>query len=341
MKEATMSKHYRGLALALATYLLATGCSNMLATAQDAEAVTEAKANLSITSATGDLTDGVTGDLTLPTALSGVEGATVTWSASPEGYVDASTGAVTRPAYGSGDVTVTLTATIVKGSMTMTQSYEVTVLQKSPFAYTVRTAGVTIDGLSEDWESSSLEGKYSLAIPSTLEGSAVIAIGGKAFYDQSGITSISIPDSVKSIGSYAFYGCSSLTQISLPSSLTSIASDCFYKCEGLTAVAIPEGVTTIGPYAFYGCGGLTQLSLPSTVTSIGNYAFNSCYSLASMSVSAIDPPTLGSTYSLCDSLRYIYVPKASVAAYQSASYWAYYKKYICEPSSGSISLIIN
>ena len=70
----------------------------------------------------------------------------------------------------------------------------------------------------------------------TVIPSSVTSIGDRAFYDCSGLTSISIPSSVASIGYNAFYGCSGLTSISIPSSVTSIGYKAFNDCPGLTSV---------------------------------------------------------------------------------------------------------
>ena len=48
----------------------------------------------------------------------------------------------------------------------------------------------------------------------------VTSIGGGAFADCSGLTSVTIPNSVTSIGERAFYGCSGLTSITIPNSVT-------------------------------------------------------------------------------------------------------------------------
>lgn len=58
---------------------------------------------------------------------------------------------------------------------------------------------------------------------------------------------------VKSIGQSAFYQCTGLTSVTIPNSVISIGQAAFYGCTALTAVNMPNEMTSIGQSAFYGC----------------------------------------------------------------------------------------
>ena len=113
---------------------------------------------------------------------------------------------------------------------------------------------------------------------------SVTSIGYNAFYNCSGLTSVTIPNSVTTIGYGVFAGCSSLTSVTIPNSVTSIGYGAFSGCSGLTSVTIPNSVTSIGNYAFQSCSGLTSVTIPNSVTSIGDGAFRGCSGLTSVTV---------------------------------------------------------
>jgi hypothetical protein len=74
----------------------------------------------------------------------------------------------------------------------------------------------------------------NIVIPAAIDGKPVAYIQAYAFYDCSGLTSITIPNSVTRIGDNAFAGCSSLNSITIPDSVTSIGDAAFYYCSRLT-----------------------------------------------------------------------------------------------------------
>ena len=58
---------------------------------------------------------------------------------------------------------------------------------------------------------------------------------------------------VTTIDGCAFYGCSGLTSVTIPNSVTTIDGGAFFYCSGLTSVTIPNSVTIIRYQAFEGC----------------------------------------------------------------------------------------
>ncbi len=140
-----------------------------------------------------------------------------------------------------------------------------------------------------------------------------IQICGGAFSGCSGLTSVTIPNSVTSIGGWAFRGCSGLTSVTIPNSVTSIGNRAFYECSGLTSVTIPNSVTNIDDYAFCNCSGLTSVMIPNGVTSIGYYAFYGCSSLISVVWNAKNCADFAKYYDEDDE-KYYYGPFCNIVS---------------------------
>ncbi len=121
-------------------------------------------------------------------------------------------------------------------------------------------------------------------IPATLDGMPVVGIRAATFINCTGLTEVTIPDSVTSIGDSAFSGCTGLTSIGIPGNVTSIGYGIFFNCTGLTGITIPASVTSIGTSAFSGCKGLMGVSIGNGVTTIGNSAFRDCTGLTEVTI---------------------------------------------------------
>jgi hypothetical protein len=95
----------------------------------DTPAVIADKDALTISYGDGDSYASVTKNIILP--VTGQNGSTITWSSDDLAIVS-NDGLVTRPSYGTGDKTVTLTATIQKGTASETKTFTITVKQNLP-----------------------------------------------------------------------------------------------------------------------------------------------------------------------------------------------------------------
>ena len=151
----------------------------------------------------------------------------------------------------------------------------------------------------------------------TIIPNSVTSIGGSAFRDCSGLTSVAIPNSITSIGDSAFYYCTGLTSITIPNSVTSIGNEAFYKCTSLTSITIPNSVTSIGGFAFSGCRGMTSVTIPNSVTTIAGSAFSYCSSLTSIIIPNSVTSIGNNAFSGCSGLTSVTIPKSvsSIGAY--------------------------
>ena len=150
-----------------------------------------------------------------------------------------------------------------------------------------------------------------------------------AFEDCTGLTSVTIPDSVKRIGEYAFKGCTGLTSVIIPNSVTSIGDWAFQDCIGFTSITIPNSITSIESGTFCGCTGLTSVTIPNSVTRIEKYAFSQCENIRTLFVKAKEPPALYSDafYSIDYNIPVV-VPCGTIGAYKNAEQWNRFTNYV-------------
>ena len=120
----------------------------------------------------------------------------------------------------------------------------------------------------------------NVTIPSTVSNGGktyiVERIGANAF-DEPGLLSVVLPNTIKSIGWGAF-GSSSLESIELPIGLEIIEAYAFSECKSLKSVVLPNTIKSIGGSAFRESS-LESIELPIGLELIGGYAFYGCKSL--------------------------------------------------------------
>lgn len=100
-----------------------------------------------------------------------------------------------------------------------------------------------------------------------------------AFDGMSRVSSVKLPEGVKTIGAYAFRG-TQLLNIDIPSSVTYIGSYAFYQTRVRTVNFKEDSqLLTIGAYAFYQCTSLKEFIMPDGVATLGKTSDYSSYSV--------------------------------------------------------------
>ena len=187
--------------------------------------------------------------------------------------------------------------------------------------------------------------KYKDTIP---QGTSVniqngtLGIAEQCFLDCTGLSSITIPETVIYIGNSALQGCKGLTSIKIPESVTHISNNMLSLCSNITEITLGSNVETIGSYAFAYtnikkidlpeelkeiddfafvlCSNLESLTIPESVNSIGKSAFANCYGLESVNALPSSPPFLYDN-SFSNFSVPLKVPKGCKEVYQSAQGW--------------------
>ena len=192
----------------------------------------------------------------------------------------------------------------------------------------------------------SRDGRKLLKSPTTLSGTYSIKetteiISDRAFSGCYKLTSVIIPNSVKSIGNNAFALCSSLKYISIPESVICLNGNPFcywygeieclsanfiyeddvlfnkdkseiisFRNKKIMSYIIPDNVTSIRDGAFDGCSCLSSFAISDSVTSIGDFAFFNCSSLSSLVIPDSVTSIGDGAFSNCSSLSSLAIPNS-------------------------------
>jgi hypothetical protein len=101
----------------------------------------------------------------------------------------------------------------------------------------------------------------------------VTEISENAFSENTKVTSVTIPSTVRSIGYHAFGGCTNLKSVTISKKavLNSIGDLAFSGCTSLKEIYI--NAETVGEYAFLNCTKLSKVTFGDNVKEIGEWAF--------------------------------------------------------------------
>lgn len=240
--------------------------------------------------------------------------------------------------------------TVSDGTRTIMAAIDVTVIIRASFdgkTIVVETPG-TLSQLLADYDKTTITeltviGNLNRSDIYTLDNLPNLAIldmehvnlevlSNTAFQNNTSLTSVKLPLTLKTIGDSAFDGCNNLTSVYI----TDIAKWCtinfgaegnpliyahnlYLNGELVTELVIPDSVTSIEAYAFSGYSSLTSVTIGNSVTTIGGYAFYGCSSLTSIYCMAQTPPAIGSSTFAYMSYT-LYVPTGCKEAYTTANW---------------------
>ena len=89
-------------------------------------------------------------------------------------------------------------------------------------------------------------------IKSVIVGEGITSIGSYAFTLFKNAASVSLPSTLKKIGHDAFHS-TGITEITIPESVTEISQNAFFYSNKLTKVTLPSALTKIENGVFRGC----------------------------------------------------------------------------------------
>ena len=154
------------------------------------------------------------------------------------------------------------------------------------------------------------EGAYT--IPSSVHDKKIDQIWTSGFEGASGLTGISIPSSIGRLGTAAFEG-TGLTHVTIPDTVQQVDPAVFQNCTKLVSVKLPARLAEIDQYMFANCISLQHVDMPDSITKINIYAFHNCTSLTSLAL----PKNLSSLsvgcFDKCINLQHVVVPPSVIS----------------------------
>ena len=112
---------------------------------------------------------------------------------------------------------------------------------------------------------------------------------GISCFENSSVTEIDLPSSVKAIGKRAFKNCDNIKDAGLSANLVYLGDEAFYDCDSLETADLAFGLDYLGFRAFAYCRQLKKAYIPATVTGISGNPFMGCTGVESLE---LDPDSV-------------------------------------------------
>ena len=143
-------------------------------------------------------------------------------------------------------------------------------------------SGISTLRLSANLNSIGVRAFQNCILPEEIEFPATMrTVGAHAFDGCESLSRCTLNEGLASLGEYAF-GASGITSMSLPESLEAIGDGCFINCDKLSSLTLAGTFARLPKLAFYNCSSLPSVFIPDNVMEIGDEAFAHCSKLASV-----------------------------------------------------------
>ena len=187
-----------------------------------------------------------------------------------------------------------------------------------------------------------------IRIPSKIFDYDVVSIGPSVFDNCTGLTSVTIPNSVTEIWEFAFSGCSGLTSVTIPPSVDTIGAKVFSWCSSINEIKIEDSsrVLSVDKTIFDDCpistlyigrdlridssssprfptfnqNTLKNVSFGEHVTIIPDYAFDHCTNLSSVLFSKSITSIGAFAFRECTRLNSLMIPSSITDIGEGAFY---------------------
>lgn len=133
---------------------------------------------------------------------------------------------------------------------------QVQIVQNSAFVFIDNSSFSVYEGehdfSKEEEEPNALQELTSIKIGGVIPKYSIVdnrVIADQAYYKNTELDALAIPDSIEEIGEFAF-ARSSLKEISVGVGCRTIGYGAFYHCDNLSKISLPEGILTVAPKAF-------------------------------------------------------------------------------------------
>ena len=153
---------------------------------------------------------------------------------------------------------------------------------------------------------------------------SVIRLGAGSFSSVPALTSLTLPNGLKTIEDKALWNCENLVVLNLPSSLKSIG----WRSLGyikVSSIVVPENIKVLNNGSLAFCPELISVELPSTLAQIRWYLLSRNPKLKTVTCKAANPPVITAGQEVFKGTPIAFatlrVPAGSKALYQAAEGW--------------------